>query len=262
VSRIMDRLREVEGAQTPGLRTETRSAAADSPESSPEKARPQAPRAAVARYLLPAVAVFVGVFVVWKMWKGEESGSTGNPASRPGKQAGSSGRIVAMTESQSQGTPATPSATVSAANVPEDFPGDREKVPTTPESSPAEQAVVSPQASVASLTEMPGRGGSPREGDSAAPPISSPPQEAPAVKPPVGAVAPETLSPEEDASTKSYLRGLKVSGVYKDANGFVALIDGRARQKGDRLGQVEVSEISSQRIVFVFKGKRYNMRIP
>jgi hypothetical protein len=70
------------------------------------------------------------------------------------------------------------------------------------------------------------------------------------------------LTPEEDARTKSFLLNLKVSGVYKDANGYVALVDGRGFKKGDKLGQAEIAEISSGRITFAFKGKRYNLRIP
>jgi hypothetical protein len=76
-----------------------------------------------------------------------------------------------------------------------------------------------------------------------------------------GATAEQVLTPQEDQRTKTFLLNLKVAGVYRDADGCVALINGRAFQKGDRIGQVDILEIASERVTFGYKGKRYLLPI-
>ncbi len=68
-------------------------------------------------------------------------------------------------------------------------------------------------------------------------------------------------TPEEDERTKSFLRALKISGVYSDAGGYAVLIDGREYQKGGKLGQVEIVQITSDRVTFGYKKKRYHLLI-
>ena len=70
-----------------------------------------------------------------------------------------------------------------------------------------------------------------------------------------------TLTAEEDQRVKSILLSLKVTGVYRDASGYLAFIEGRKLQKGDKIGDIEIAQIASQRITFAFKGKRYNLRL-
>jgi hypothetical protein len=89
---------------------------------------------------------------------------------------------------------------------------------------------------------------------SSTPPVSQGPMKTPRTVEPA-------LTPQEDQKTKSFLLGLKVSGVYKDARGYVALIDGRECQKGDTFGQIEIVQITSQRVTFACSGKRYHLPI-
>jgi hypothetical protein len=68
-------------------------------------------------------------------------------------------------------------------------------------------------------------------------------------------------TPEEDERAKSFLRALKISGVYSDAGGYAVLIDGRQCQKGSKLGQVKIVQITSHRVTFGYKEKRYHLPI-
>jgi hypothetical protein len=65
----------------------------------------------------------------------------------------------------------------------------------------------------------------------------------------------------DDAPTKAFLRTLTVTGIYQDASGYIAFINGRALQKGDRIEQVEIAEITSGRITFAHEGKRYILHL-
>lgn len=77
------------------------------------------------------------------------------------------------------------------------------------------------------------------------------PEAPPAVAPPVA----------DDAPTKAFLRTLTVTGIYQDAGGYIAFINGRAFQEGDKIEQVEIAEITSGRIAFAHKGKRYILHL-
>ncbi len=88
----------------------------------------------------------------------------------------------------------------------------------------------------------------------------SPQKDAGAAIPPESKAS-TTLTREEDEANKNILRSLKVSGVYRDAGGHLAFIDGREFKPGQKLGQLEIAAISSEQITFVFKAKRYNLRI-
>lgn len=72
------------------------------------------------------------------------------------------------------------------------------------------------------------------------------------------AVAPSVV---DDAPTKAFLRTLTVTGIYQDASGYIAFINGRAMQEGDKIEQVEIAEITSERITFAHEGKRYILRL-
>jgi len=69
------------------------------------------------------------------------------------------------------------------------------------------------------------------------------------------------LTPEEDQRTKSFLLSMKLNGVYKDADGYIALINGHGFREGDRVGQTEIERITSERITFGYKGKKYHLPI-
>lgn len=77
------------------------------------------------------------------------------------------------------------------------------------------------------------------------------PEAPPAVAPPVA----------DDAPTKAFLRTLTVTGIYQDAGGYIAFINGRAFQEGDKIEQVEIAEITFGRIAFAHKGKRYILHL-
>jgi hypothetical protein len=212
--------------------------------------------------LLPAAAVLLAVLVVWKMWRGEERGSTAIPDRGPQGQVIASARTELTEERQSGQVASAPSVEASVAGVADNAIRDMQKAAAPAVASEPEEPVVVPVASAATSAVIPSPGHSPGVGDSTGPSIGGPPPDVPTAKSPVVAPALEVLTPEEDARTKSFLLNLKVSGVYKDANGYVALVDGRGFKKGDKLGQAEIAEISSGRITFAFKGKRYNLRIP
>lgn len=65
-----------------------------------------------------------------------------------------------------------------------------------------------------------------------------------------------------DASVKAFLRNLSITGVYQDAAGAIAFINGRSLKEGDELEQVQIVEIRSGRITFAHQGKRYVLPLP
>ena len=69
-------------------------------------------------------------------------------------------------------------------------------------------------------------------------------------------IAARVLAPD-DAPVKAFLRSLKITGVYQDAGGYIAFINGRALKEGDDLERVQIAEIRSERITFAHHGKRY-----
>ncbi|MDP2897911.1 MAG: hypothetical protein Q8Q12_15360 [bacterium] len=101
-------------------------------------------------------------------------------------------------------------------------------------------------------TSVPGRTGEAPDSDSGSDSKAEASAESVAESPPAGAAA-----VADDAPTKAFLRTLTITGIYQDASGYIAFINGRAMQEGDKIEQVEIAEITSGRITFAHKGKRY-----
>lgn len=279
MSGIIDRLKSVEGVTSAQVRgePEVRSDAggpADGDRTSP-------PRTAnFARVIAVLVVISIALFG-WRFWnRHTENRSSRRGQAAPGTVDASSpveGRQLASSDRQpspaaepslpvpqadSKATVAEEQPPVSASSGPDGAaagsnltgPHSAGPIPVAPESPPqGEQSsgaadTLSGEAYVSG--EMTGTEGT----SSSTIPVSQEPMKTPRTVELV-------LTPQEDQKTKSFLLGLKVSGVYKDAGGYVALIDGRECQKGDAFGQIEIVQITSQRVTFAYSGKRYHLPI-
>ena len=289
MSGILDRLRRVEGLSSSGHAGARRGADALSPAPTGEEARsseaspPESgvrtlrPTLLVLRVAVGLVLIFT-VFILWRTWKGPVADRSASargvaPARLP------TGSVVAdRPVDDTQPAPSREPHSVAPEKAGAVGPGTpfesvarvepQEEQPTIapPESPPVVEV---PQASAASpqtagLTEATGppsgevpSPGAPSAPDAASEAASPPPPEEAMASPPVR----EILTPEEDEKTKSFLLKLRISGVYKDADGYVALINGRQCEKGHTFGKIELVQITSERVTFAYQGKRYHLPI-
>lgn len=254
MSSILNRLKEVEGA------TFQREAVTDRPPSpepypscqtSPTDPTPRArlksaPSDATQWLyrLLPGVLALLVLLVVWRPW-GSQS---------PGGKHRSQGSRPTLAASRKE----SPLADVNASELKESH--ETRVVAAKPRGTEpiveAASSLSNPQGSTAATVSD----GSARSNGSDKPGVgpaeirnqeSESSTEPPAESRPAAAVAPN------DAPVKAFLRSLSVTGVYQDAAGYIAFINGRALQEGDELGQVQIVEIRSGRITFAREGKRY-----
>lgn len=89
------------------------------------------------------------------------------------------------------------------------------------------------------------------------PAVGSNDRQTPASAEPVADSRSAAAPAPNDAPVKAFLRSLSVTGVYQDAAGTIAFINGRSLKEGDELEQVQIVEIRSGRITFAYQGKRY-----
>ena len=279
MSGIIDRLKSVEGVTSTqlGAEPDVRSDAGGPADAD----RTLPPRTAnFARVIAVLVVVSIALFG-WRFWnryardrssRREQTAPVTVDASSPveGRQLASSdgqpspaaepslavpqadGMAAAAEEQHPVSASSSPDGAAAGSNL--TGPHSESPIPVAPESpSQSEQSsdVADTSSGEAYVSgEKTGTEGTP----SSTPPVSQGPMKTPRTVEPA-------LTPQEDQKTKSFLLGLKVSGVYKDARGYVALIDGRECQKGDTFGQIEIVQITSQRVTFACSGKRYHLPI-
>jgi hypothetical protein len=245
VSSILNRLREVEGAASPhhtravgGQQAPSGALTEDRKENGWKTGR----KAAACR-VLAGVLVASAVFLVWRAWKGEAP--VGKTLTQSGKRMAAAPQKeplrapVRATANEEQRPVASPASEGSGANSSEDVfaaTGPKNAEVTVPSEKPA---LGSGQA--LSGGQLPEKG--------AVVPSPTAPQTG------------NTLTAEEDERTKGILRKLKVTGVFRDASGYLAFINGRELQQGDKIEHIEIAEIASERITFAFRGKRYILRL-
>jgi len=276
VSSIMDRLKDVEKKSSSGgggpertgdtplriadCRMMDRKSQTENP-----KSEIRNPKSRVRRAIAGLVVIFA-VFLVWRTWLRESPSPSGKPTPAhsvslrqprriaPGRAGNESPAAlfepeVSVRPEQKQPTAPLPAAgepvagAVSAASLEM---GKVVRALTGPD-----QTMPSRQTPASRSAEAPPAGEETRPGDRPTTPAEVR-AEAPAA---------QILTTEEDERTKTFLLNLKVSGVYTDANGYVALINGRQFQKGDKIEQIKVMTIASGRITFAYKGKRYHLPI-
>ncbi|NQT82100.1 hypothetical protein HQ563_03700 [bacterium] len=295
MSSIMNRLRDVEGVSSPRRSPEVggreipfsvtrndRDAPLNVSES--DNRRGTFPTALRFRRAVAGLLVIFAVFIIWRTWSGhvaDRSASGKRVAAQRIETDGLAEARLAASASEQQhlaeeqtGTvlPATPLESIanvepekkermtdlSATNAVSKGAATDDSLPlgTALRASPGSQETVlslevaeSRSADVSSARE--------KALPEAKSPATSQPSSAEAVIPQVR----EVLTPEEDERTKSFLLKLKISGVYKDADGYVALINGGEFQKGQKLGQTDIVQITSERVTFAYKGKRYHLPI-
>lgn len=286
MSSIMDRLRNVEGAgfsgrvrqgkgsgrqsgqcerRTPDLQGPL-NRSPSTPEMTGERpaASPCRWHLATAFRVAAGLLVIAAAFVVWKMWTGKTQSRSAN-----GRQlAALRADVRGAGEEANQAPPQKPGLRVFHTVQ---TPASPDQPDITPPAGPEK-----PDVRLSSVADTPGFGGekAPDNARGEALPESagqtSSPKERPAAPGQdsqedtvtaslAEAPAREILTPQEDKTTKALLLSLKVSGVYKDADGYVALINGREFQEGDRIGRIEIMRIASERMTFAYKGKRYHL---
>lgn len=227
MSSIMDRLREVEGASLPHRTQGVRGQRTQSDPVARGRAGTRGGKAgpkAAAFCVVAGVLGVLAVFVIWRAWKAPPRGAEGKT----------------LTQSRALGTVISPASRGSPASG--------------RDSTDAEGVL----AVAGGKNAPPGRGEKPPLGKGQ----RSPSSHAPPAWEKKGASAPlGVVTVEEDERTKRILRDLKVTGVYRDANGYLAFINGRELQKGDKIGPIEIAEIASERITFTVKRKRYILRL-
>lgn len=274
MSSIMDRLKDVEGKCSSGrgghertsntpLRIADCGLQNDAPEIPDRKSEIRNPKSRVRRALAGFLVIFA-VFLVWRIWLREDPSRSAKPTpahsvslrqpqrAAPGRAGNESPATlfeaeVSVRPEEKQPTPPLPAAREPSAGAASASPLELGKVVRiltgSQETMPSRETPASRSIEASPAGEEPGPG------------------DEPATPGKVGAQArgPQILTPEEDERTKTFLLNLKVSGVYRDANGYVALINGRQFQKGDKIEQVEVMAIASGRITFAYRGKRYHL---
>ncbi len=261
MSSILNRLRELEGAtNSEPSRTARRRETPQRPcpggreEGSPKGAL----KTTVFRVLAGILFVCI-LLLVLRAWKGESPAGPFASAKVTGRAAAREGKTLARDANRMEATHEKPvesptPAVVSEGEIPSGSFGSESGDFISPGAAPLAMATSSP-------VDATGPRKTPLLDSEAASPRELPAEVA-AAPPSSSAKAGENLpTPEEDDKTKRILRGLKVTGVYQDAKGYLAFIDGRELQKGDKIGHVEIAEIASERITFTYKGKRYIMRL-
>jgi hypothetical protein len=222
MSSILDRLREVEGTTTP---REPDAGKCPSPGRSPltagrgHRGWGSGVRVWLCRFVL-GVLVLLIVLLVWRPWSSQ-------PLAR--REGGGESRTVDR-RAKGQAPMGKPFSVASNPQVAPPNGNAGFRVWGIGLRCPAQTPYPKPQAANQKAT------------------LSEPvPESSLSVAPPVA----------DDAPTKAFLRTLTVTGIYQDASGYIAFINGRAMQEGDKIEQVEIAEITSGRITFAHKGKRY-----
>jgi hypothetical protein len=238
LSSIFDRLKQVEGA-TFGREARADKSAADGPcpQVQTSRTRPTGPNhltcpksawSGVTPWLcrlLPGFLALLLVVVVWRPW-GSQS-PLGKPLSQPSRLT------VAVSRNESPQPRPDASALKEHQNL-------------NPENAEPQGNAAPPLSDPSGLSDLSDRS------DMAAIRTAKPENSAEPVPPAVA---------QDDAHVKAFLRSLTVTGVYQDATGYIAFINGRALAEGDEIGQVKIEEITSGRVTFAHQGKRYILRL-
>lgn len=266
MSSIMDRLREVEGRAASGdyHSVRDRDASLSRMTDRGERTRGTGLKAGHYRAMAGIVTICFGLFA-WVTWKGDSSRGRANE-----KRGMTSG--VSAGDRRSELTPAQRTSSSwrdTTTRREENDSSSREgSVP-----SPREKEGASGnEASILSEKLAVPRGGnvlSAKETASDAVPASDDASGDVEASLPMGDVSNSSRSEsrtdggspttEEDQRIKEVLLGLKVTGVYRDARGYQAVIDGHEFREGEKLGEVEIAEITPKGVAFAFKGKRYRL---
>jgi hypothetical protein len=266
VSWIMERLRRVEGASL-SERAAARSNAGPQPGDShrlEEETRPV--RGAGWGRIMASLLILSVALIAWRVWNARNRATSTEGRQSPPRQAhaapggekvnpASSRTLVSLVGDAVESERSSGEENVRLAASPvadRSQPGPAPSTPDVIEAGAPEESHARSPAVVAS--ERPTLESSP-------PGTGELPQQEKVATTRVAEAAKQTLTPEEDEKTKKFLLSLKVSGVYGDADGYVALINGRELQEGSMLGRIEITEIASERITFGFKGKRYHLPI-
>lgn len=296
MSWIIDRLKRVEGASSSrGLREE-RSAESSSPvrgdqlarsggappggalaPSHPGDSRATLPRRLNLQRLIAGLLVVFAVFIAWRSWRANMSGrpaSGQRVAARTADVHPRAEQPHSPSVRQPQPRAPAPPADHSQTAPLETGAGVKTDEKQWAAAPPAAEAPKPPPATDTSpppgqeLAVQPGPQQTmhkPRAADSLAAGVSAPAtqlsSEDAITASSAGGTTGQILSPQEDERTKTFLLDLKVSGVYKSANGYMALINGREFQKGGKIQRIEIVQIGSSRITFAYKGKRYHLPI-